>query len=138
MNLSMVVYLLGWILLCEGALLLLPAIVSAIYMESAVWALLGTAALCGLVLAVLCFGKVMLVDRLLMGNASVTVWVDVTVCLTLCVTVLVAKIVGCSLPLIAKRLGFDPAVMASPFITTIVDAMSLLLYFFFAKLLLGV
>ena len=48
MNLSMVVYLLGWILLCEGALLLLPAIVSAIYMESAVWALLGTAALCGL------------------------------------------------------------------------------------------
>ena len=86
----------------------------------------------------LCFGKVMLVDRLLMGNASVTVWVDVTVCLTLAVTVMVAKIVGCSLPLIAKRLGFDPAVMASPFITTIVDAMSLLLYFFFAKLLLGV
>ena len=80
----------------------------------------------------------MLVDRLLMGNASVTVWVDVTVCLTLAVTVMVAKIVGCSLPLIAKRLGFDPAVMASPFITTIVDAMSLLLYFFFAKLLLGV
>ena len=92
----------------------------------------------GIVLAVLCFGKVMLVDRLLMGNASVTVWVDVTVCLTLAVTVMVAKIVGCSLPLIAKRLGFDPAVMASPFITTIVDAMSLLLYFFFAKLLLGV
>ena len=91
-----------------------------------------------LLLAVLCFGKVMLVDRLLMGNPSVTVWVDVTVCLTLCVTVLVAKIVGCSLPLIAKRLGFDPAVMASPFITTIVDAMSLLLYFFFAKILLGV
>ena len=105
---------------------------------SVIWKELRTAALCGLVLAVLCFGKVMLVDRLLMGNDSVTVWVDVTVCLTLCVTVLVAKIVGCSLPLIAKRLGFDPAVMASPFITTIVDAMSLLLYFFFAKILLGV
>ncbi|MDY4755682.1 MAG: magnesium transporter [Candidatus Faecousia sp.] len=105
---------------------------------SVIWKELRTAVLCGLVLAVLCFGKVMLVDRLLMGNPSVTVWVDVTVCLTLCVTVLVAKIVGCSLPLIAKRLGFDPAVMASPFITTIVDAMSLLLYFFFAKLLLGV
>ena len=103
-----------------------------------IWKELRTAVLCGLVLAVLCFGKVMLVDRLLMGNPSVTVWVDVTVCLTLCVTVLVAKIVGCSLPLIAKRLGFDPAVMASPFITTIVDAMSLLLYFFFAKILLGV
>ena len=105
---------------------------------SVIWKELRTAVLCGLVLAALCFGKVMLVDRLLMGNTSVTVWVDVTVCLTLCVTVLVAKIVGCSLPLIAKRLGFDPAVMASPFITTIVDAMSLLLYFFFAKLLLGV
>ena len=105
---------------------------------SVIWKELRTAVLCGLVLAVLCFGKVMLVDRLLMGNSSVTVWVDVTVCLTLCVTVLVAKIVGCSLPLIAKRLGFDPAVMASPFITTIVDAMSLLLYFFFAKILLGV
>ena len=105
---------------------------------SVIWKELRTAALCGIVLAVLCFGKVMLVDRLLMGSAGVTVWVDVTVCLTLCVTVLVAKIVGCSLPLIAKRLGFDPAVMASPFITTIVDAMSLLLYFFFAKLLLGV
>ena len=105
---------------------------------SVIWKELRTAVLCGLVLAVLCFGKVMLVDRLLMGNASVTVWVDVTVCLTLAVTVMVAKIVGCSLPLIAKRLGFDPAVMASPFITTIVDAMSLLLYFFFAKILLGV
>ena len=105
---------------------------------SVIWKELRTAVLCGLVLAALCFGKVMLVDRLLMGNASVTVWVDVTVCLTLAVTVMVAKIVGCSLPLIAKRLGFDPAVMASPFITTIVDAMSLLLYFFFAKLLLGV
>lgn len=105
---------------------------------SVIWKELRTAALCGLVLSALCFIKVMLVDRLLMGNASVTVWVDVTVCLTLGVTVLVAKIVGCSLPLIAKRLGFDPAVMASPFITTIVDAMSLLLYFFFAKLLLHV
>ena len=59
-------------------------------------------------------------------------------CLTLAVTVIVAKVVGCSLPLIAKRFGFDPAVMASPFITTIVDAMSLLLYFLFAKAILGV
>ena len=50
----------------------------------------------------------------------------------------VAKVVGCTLPLIAKRLGFDPAVMASPFITTIVDAMSLLLYFVFAKAILHV
>ena len=80
----------------------------------------------------------MLVDRLLMHNTSVTMAVDLTVCLTLGVTVVVAKVVGCTLPLIAKRLGFDPAVMASPFITTIVDAMSLLLYFVFAKAILHV
>ena len=48
-----------------------------------------------------------------------------------------AKMVGCTLPLLAKRLGFDPAVMASPFITTIVDALSLLVYFLFAKTILG-
>lgn len=102
------------------------------------WKEVRAALLCGAVLALVCFGKVMLIDRLLMGNASVTVAVDLTVCLTLGVTVVVAKIVGCTLPLIAKRLGFDPAVMASPFITTIVDAMSLLLYFLFAKSILGV
>ena len=53
-------------------------------------------------------------------------------------TVVIAKFVGCTLPMLAKRLGFDPAVMASPFITTIVDALSLLVYFLFAKTLLGV
>ena len=103
-----------------------------------IWKEVRTASLCAIALAAVCFGKVMLVDRLLMGNTSVTVLVDLTVCLTLAVTVIVAKIVGCSLPLIAKRFGFDPAVMASPFITTIVDAMSLLLYFVFAKMILGV
>ena len=103
-----------------------------------IWKEVRAAALCAIALAAVCFGKVMLVDRLLMGNTSVTVLVDLTVCLTLAVTVIVAKVVGCSLPLIAKRFGFDPAVMASPFITTIVDAMSLLLYFLFAKAILGV
>ena len=102
------------------------------------WKEVRTAVLCGVVLAAVCFGKVMLVDRLLMHNTSVTMAVDLTVCLTLGVTVVVAKVVGCTLPLIAKRLGFDPAVMASPFITTIVDAMSLLLYFVFAKAILHV
>ena len=102
------------------------------------WKEVRTAVLCGIVLAAVCFGKVMLVDRLLMHNTSVTMAVDLTVCLTLGVTVVVAKVVGCTLPLIAKRLGFDPAVMASPFITTIVDAMSLLLYFVFAKAILHV
>ena len=103
-----------------------------------IWKEVRAAALCAIALAAVCFGKVVLVDRLLMGNTSVTVLVDLTVCLTLAVTVIVAKVVGCSLPLIAKRFGFDPAVMASPFITTIVDAMSLLLYFLFAKAILGV
>ena len=102
-----------------------------------IWKEVRTASLCAIALAAVCFGKVMLVDRLLMGNTSVTVLVDLTVCLTLAVTVIVAKIVGCSLPLIAKRFGFDPAVMASPFITTIVDALSLLVYFLFAKSILG-
>ena len=63
-------------------------------------------------------------------------YIALVICLTMAVTVLCAKIVGCSLPMLAKRLGFDPAVMASPFITTIVDALSLLVYFGFASALL--
>ena len=102
------------------------------------WKEICTAVLCGTTLAVVCFAKVFLVDRLLMGNESISLMVNGVVCLTLCVTVVIAKFVGCSLPLLAKRLGFDPAVMASPFITTIVDALSLLVYFLFAKTLLGV
>lgn len=58
------------------------------------------------------------------------------VCLSLALTVFVAKVHGCSLPLLAKKIGFDPAVMASPFITTLVDAFSLLIYFGVATLLL--
>ena len=103
-----------------------------------IWKEIRTAVLCGVTLAVVCFGKILLVDRLLMGNESISLMVNGVVCLTLCVTVVIAKFVGCSLPLLAKRLGFDPAVMASPFITTIVDALSLLVYFLFAKMLLGV
>ena len=102
------------------------------------WKEIRTAVLCGVTLAALCFVKILLVDRLLMGNTSVNLLVNGVVCLTLAVTVVIAKFVGCSLPLLAKKLGFDPAVMASPFITTIVDALSLLVYFLFAKLLLGV
>ena len=101
------------------------------------WKEVRTAILCGLTLAVLCFIKVLLVDRLLMGNTSISLSVDLVICLALGVTVVIAKMVGCTLPLLAKRLGFDPAVMASPFITTIVDALSLLVYFLFAKTILG-
>ena len=100
------------------------------------WKEIRTAVLCGATLAVVCFVKILLVDRMLMHNESISVLVSGVVCLTLAVTVVIAKFVGCSLPLLAKRLGFDPAVMASPFITTIVDALSLLVYFLFAKTLL--
>ena len=102
------------------------------------WKELRTAIMCGVCLAVVCFGKIWLVDHLLMANEDITLMVDAVVCLALCVTVIIAKLVGGSLPLIAKALGADPAVMASPFITTIVDAVSLLVYFLFAQLLLGV
>ena len=102
------------------------------------WKEIRTALLCGLSLAVVCFAKIWLVDHLLMGNASITLKVDLVVCCALCVTVLLAKMVGCMLPIAAKAVKLDPAVMASPFISTIVDALSLLVYFLFAKLLLGV
>ena len=101
-----------------------------------IWKEIRTAVMCGAALAVLCFGKIMLVDRLLLGNEEVTVLVAAVVCMTMAVTILCAKIVGCSLPMLAKKLGFDPAVMASPFITTIVDALSLLVYFGIAKAML--
>ena len=80
----------------------------------------------------------MLVDRLIMGNDEVSIMVALVVGLTLAVTVLCAKMVGCTLPMLAKKLGFDPAVMASPFITTIVDALSLLVYFGIATSLLKI
>ena len=102
------------------------------------WKELRTALLCGIALAVVCFVKIWLVDKLLFGNESITLMVDAVVCLALCVTVILAKIVGCLLPIAAKAVKLDPAVMASPFITTIVDALSLLVYFLFAKALLGV
>ena len=103
-----------------------------------IWKELNTALLCGAVLAVVCFAKIWLVDKWLMGNEDITLLVDAVVCLTLWVTVVIAKLVGCSLPLFAKALRLDPAVMASPFISTIVDAVSLLVYFMFAKAVLGV
>jgi len=101
-----------------------------------IWKEIRAAVLCGVVLAVACFGKIMVIDRLLMNNPAVTPIVGLAVCLTMIVTVCVAKIIGCTLPMIAKKLGFDPAVMASPFITTIVDAISLLVYFGIATALL--
>ncbi|MBQ8381106.1 MAG: magnesium transporter [Clostridia bacterium] len=85
--------------------------------------------LCGLSLGAVAFGKVLLVDRLIMNNPAVTLTVAAAVSVSLAFTIITAKIIGSTLPLLAKRLGLDPAVMASPFITTIVDAIGLILYF---------
>ena len=100
------------------------------------WKEVRTAVLCGVSLAVVCFVKIWLVDGLLLGNEDITLLVNLVVCLALAVTVIIAKVVGGLLPLGAKALKLDPAVMASPFISTIVDALSLLVYFLFAKAIL--
>ncbi len=103
-----------------------------------IWKEIRVAVLCGVTLAAANFIKMMVVDRLIMGNAGLTVPVAGVICLTLVFTVFCAKVVGCTLPMLAKKIGFDPAVMASPFITTIVDAISLMIYFQFATWILGI
>ena len=94
------------------------------------WKEFRVAILTGITLAAANFIKLLVIDKVNMSIASV-------VCLTLIITIIFAKIVGCTLPLLAKKVGFDPAVMASPFITTIVDALSLITYFQIATILLG-
>lgn len=95
-----------------------------------IWKEFRVSLLCGITLAFANFAKLILFDK-------VGVEISLIVCSTLVMTVSVAKMIGCSLPILAKRIGFDPAVMASPFITTIVDACSLLIYFRIASSLLG-
>ena len=102
-----------------------------------VWKEFRVSILCGISLSIVAFGKIMLVDHLLMHNSEITPLVAFVICAALAFTVIVAKLVGCTLPLFAKKIGFDPAVMASPFITTIVDALSLMIYMNLATLLLG-
>ena len=93
---------------------------------------------CGVTLAAVNFVKMLLVDRMLLGNAEVTVLVAATVSVTLIVVVMFAKAVGSTLPMAAEKIGIDPAVMASPLISTITDAVSLLIYFTLATLLLHI
>ena len=88
-------------------------------------------AICGITLAVANFAKLMLFDRL-------PVDVAIVICAALMLTIIAAKLIGCSLPILAKRLGFDPAVMANPFITTLVDAISLIVYFKIATIILHI
>ena len=100
-------------------------------MVKVIWKEIRVAAMCGITLAGANFVKILLIDH-------VTVTVALVVCLTLVLAVLFAKIVGCTLPMFAQKVGFDPAVMASPFITTIVDALSLAIYFRIATGLLHI
>ena len=96
-----------------------------------IWKEFRVSLLCGITLALANFLKLMFIDK-------VGVEIAFIVCSTLVVTITVAKLIGSSLPILAKKIGFDPAVMASPFITTIVDACSLLIYFRIASMLLGI
>lgn len=95
-----------------------------------IWKEFRVSLLVGFTLSLANFVKLLLIDQ-------VSVNVALVVCFTLVVTVVCAKIVGSTLPMIAKKIGFDPAVMASPFITTIVDAISLIIYFQIATHILG-
>ena len=101
------------------------------------WKESRVALVCGIMLACGNFIKLLLVDGWLMHNAEVTPLVALVICLTLVCTVFCAKVVGCLLPLLAEKIGLDPAVMAAPFISTIVDVLSLLIYFRFATMMLG-
>lgn len=95
------------------------------------WKEFRVAILCGITLAAANFVKMMLID-------NVNIMTAIVVCLTVAAAVIIAKLIGCTLPILAKRIGLDPAVMASPFITTIVDALSLMVYFAIASTLIGI
>ena len=101
-----------------------------------IWTEWRVAILCGLSLAAINFLKMLLVDRMLLGNDGVTVVVAATVSLSIVFIVMFAKVVGSTLPILAEKIGVDPAVMANPLISTITDAVSLLIYFAMARMLL--
>lgn len=94
-----------------------------------IWKEIRVGLLCGSALAVVNFAKIWIVDKTMFHNDEITLMVDLAICTTLVIEIVFAKFIGCSLPMLAKKVGFDPAVMSSPFITTIVDAVSLLVYF---------
>lgn len=102
------------------------------------WKEIRVAVLCGVTLAACNFVKLLVVDRMLLHNSGVTIPVAATICVTMIFTVFCAKTVGCLLPLLAERVHLDPAVMASPFISTVVDVVTLVLYFQVARVILGI
>lgn len=101
------------------------------------WKEIRVSVLCGVVLSVVGFVKILLVDNLVL-NAGVTMQEALVVSITLALTVFISKVIGCTLPILAKKLGLDPAVMASPFITTLVDVVSLIIYFVVASRILAI
>lgn len=105
-----------------------------------IWKELRVSVVCGVVLGIVNFIKLYLVDYLWLNNfdKGIEIMEIIAVCLTLVIVVIVAKLVGTILPIVAKRFGFDPAVMASPLVTTILDAVSLIIYFSIAAALLGI
>lgn len=103
-----------------------------------IWKELRVSIIVGLTLALANFVKLIIIDQMLLKNASITFEVAGVICFTIFMIVVVAKFIGCTLPILTKKLGFDPTVMASPFITTIVDALGLLVYFQIATHLLGI
>ncbi len=102
------------------------------------WKEWRVAFLCGLSLSVVNFGKMLLVDGMLLGNPNITVQVAATVSLSIVFIVMFAKLVGSLLPLGAEKVGMDPAVMANPLISTLTDAVSLLIYILIAKIILHI
>ena len=102
------------------------------------WKEWRVALICGLTLAAVNFVKMLLVDGMLLNNDNVTVAVAATVSLSVVFIVMFAKVVGSMLPILAEKIGVDPAVMANPLISTVTDAVSLLIYIYVAKLILRI
>ncbi len=102
------------------------------------WKELRVSLICGLTLAAVNFVKMILLDGMLLKNDGVTVLVAATVSFSVLFIVMFAKVVGCSLPMLAEKLGLDPAVMANPLISTVTDAVSLVIYIYIAKLILHI
>ena len=103
-----------------------------------IWKEIRVAVMCGITLAACNFVKLMVVDRIILHNTGVTGTVAFVICLTMVFTVLCAKTVGCLLPLLAERIHLDPAVMASPFISTVVDVVTLIIYLQVARAILHI
>ena len=105
---------------------------------SVMWKELRVAFVCGLTLCGVNFVKMLLLDGMILGNHEVTVSIAATVSLSILFIVMFAKVVGSMLPILAEKIGVDPAVMANPLISTLTDAVSLLIYIYIAKLILHI